>query len=60
MVKMKGSNKEDLIYIFRQLFAKGKISKEEFDKCVRLSFREGADEENSHILPSQYRRRDSN
>ena len=36
MVKMKGNNKDDLVYIFRKLFEKGKISKEELDKCLRL------------------------
>ncbi len=37
MVKVKRDNKEDLIYIFRQLFEKGKISMEELDRCIRLA-----------------------
>ncbi len=34
MVEMKDDDKEDLIFIFRQLFERGKISKEELDKCI--------------------------
>lgn len=34
MVIMERNQKDDLLYIFRQLFEKGEITKEELDKCI--------------------------